>query len=157
MKYRGNKHIQCVVIPTPFTWFGCKYPHIKAESLHLNTSWLFYFLSPLWWCTEPKWRKLCQCPNICGPNCILQFSILLLCTFTLRQTQNHPGHPPFIALSQTMQSFAVVFGIEKAPLKAVWRIWLATASYWPESYLAQHRPISSSYSGVWQPAPAIHP
>ncbi len=25
--------MQTVVIPTPFTWFGCKYPQIKADSL----------------------------------------------------------------------------------------------------------------------------
>ena len=26
----------CIVTPTPFTLFGCKYPQIKAESLHLK-------------------------------------------------------------------------------------------------------------------------
>ena len=25
--------------------------------------------SPVWWCTEPKLWKLCQCPDIYGPNC----------------------------------------------------------------------------------------
>lgn len=35
--------------------------------------------------------------------------------------------------------------------KGIWQIWLATASYSPESYLAQHWPISSPYLGVWQP------
>ncbi len=29
-------HMQTVVIPTPFTWFGCKYPQIKADSLQLK-------------------------------------------------------------------------------------------------------------------------
>ena len=33
---RWKAHIKCVVIPTPFTWFGCKYPQIKAQSLHLK-------------------------------------------------------------------------------------------------------------------------
>ncbi len=28
--------MQTVVIPTPFTWFGCKYPQIKADSLQLK-------------------------------------------------------------------------------------------------------------------------
>jgi len=29
-------HIKCVVIPTAFTWCGCKFPQIKAESLLLK-------------------------------------------------------------------------------------------------------------------------
>ena len=33
---KWKAHIKCVVIPTPFTWFGCKYPQIKAQSLHLK-------------------------------------------------------------------------------------------------------------------------
>ncbi len=28
--------MQTVVIPTPFTWFRCKYPQIKADSLQLK-------------------------------------------------------------------------------------------------------------------------
>ena len=28
--------VENVAIPTPFTWFGCKYPQIKAECLHLK-------------------------------------------------------------------------------------------------------------------------
>ena len=33
---KWEAHIETVVIPTPFTWFGCKYPQIKAESLHIK-------------------------------------------------------------------------------------------------------------------------
>ena len=33
---KGGSHIKCVVIPTAFTRFGCKYSQIKAESLHLK-------------------------------------------------------------------------------------------------------------------------
>ena len=32
---KSGRHIT-VLIPTPFTWFGCKYPQIKAESLQLK-------------------------------------------------------------------------------------------------------------------------
>ncbi len=34
---KWEAHMQTVVIPTPFTWFGCKYPQIKADSLQLNS------------------------------------------------------------------------------------------------------------------------
>ncbi len=34
--YKWEAHMQTVVIPTPFTWFGCKYPQIKADSLQLK-------------------------------------------------------------------------------------------------------------------------
>ncbi len=33
---KWEAHMQTVVIPTPFTWFGCKYPQIKADSLQLK-------------------------------------------------------------------------------------------------------------------------
>ena len=33
---KWEAHIETVVIPIPFTWFGCKYPQIKAESLQLK-------------------------------------------------------------------------------------------------------------------------
>ena len=33
---KWEAHVETVVIPTPFTWFGCKYPQIKAESLQLK-------------------------------------------------------------------------------------------------------------------------
>ncbi len=32
---KWEAHMQTVVIPTPFTWFGCKY-QIKADSLQLK-------------------------------------------------------------------------------------------------------------------------
>ena len=32
----GGTYRNCCVIPTPFTWFGCKYPQIKAGSLQLK-------------------------------------------------------------------------------------------------------------------------
>ena len=35
---RQGPHIKCVGITTPFTRFGCKYPQIKAECLHLKHS-----------------------------------------------------------------------------------------------------------------------
>ena len=38
---KWEAHIETVVIPTPFTWFGCKYPQMKAES----TSCSFHFKS----------------------------------------------------------------------------------------------------------------
>ena len=44
-----------------FIWSGFKYPQIKTESLHLK-----HILS----CFISKWWKLCQYPNIYGPNCI---------------------------------------------------------------------------------------
>ncbi len=33
---KWEAHMQTVVIPTPFTWLGCKYPQIKADSLQLK-------------------------------------------------------------------------------------------------------------------------
>ncbi len=33
---KWEAHMQTVVITTPFTWFGCKYPQIKADSLQLK-------------------------------------------------------------------------------------------------------------------------
>ena len=33
---KWEAHIETVVIPTPFIWFVCKYPQIKAESLQLK-------------------------------------------------------------------------------------------------------------------------
>ncbi len=33
---KWEAHMQTVVIPTPFTWFGCKCPQIKADSLQLK-------------------------------------------------------------------------------------------------------------------------
>lgn len=30
---KWKAHLQIVAIPTAFTWFGCKYPQIKADSL----------------------------------------------------------------------------------------------------------------------------
>ncbi len=33
---KWEAHMQTVVIPTLFTWFGCKYPQIKADSLQLK-------------------------------------------------------------------------------------------------------------------------
>ncbi len=33
---KWEARMQTVVIPTPFTWFGCKYPQIKADSLQLK-------------------------------------------------------------------------------------------------------------------------
>ncbi len=33
---KWEAHMQTVVIPTPFTWFGCKYPQIKPDSLQLK-------------------------------------------------------------------------------------------------------------------------
>ncbi len=65
---KWEAHMQTVVIPTPFTWFGCKYPQIKADSLQLKHI-LFVSLNPLWWCIEPKMLELCRCPNIYGPDC----------------------------------------------------------------------------------------
>ena len=41
---KWEAHIQTVVIPTPFTYFECKYPQIKAESLQLKHI-LFHFKS----------------------------------------------------------------------------------------------------------------
>ena len=38
---KGRPRIKCVVIPTPFTQFVCKYPQIKAESLHLKHILIF--------------------------------------------------------------------------------------------------------------------
>ncbi len=57
---KWEAHMQTVVIPTPFTWFGCKY-------VNLNVSFIW---NPLWWCIEPKMLELCRCPNIYGPDCI---------------------------------------------------------------------------------------
>ncbi len=59
---KWEAHMQTVVIPTPFTWFGCKYPQIKADSLQLKHI--------LFVCIEPKMLELCRCPNIYGPDCI---------------------------------------------------------------------------------------
>ncbi len=33
---KWEAHMQTVVIPTPFTWFGCKYSQIKADSVQLK-------------------------------------------------------------------------------------------------------------------------
>lgn len=56
--------------------------------------------------------------------------------------------PPFTSWFQTMPCCAVLlFWGKKGSAKAVWRICLATASYWPESYLAQPWPISSPLLG----------
>ena len=33
---KGGLHMKCVVMPTPFSQLGCKYPQIKAESLQLK-------------------------------------------------------------------------------------------------------------------------
>ena len=63
---KWEAHIETVVIPTPFTWFGCKYPQIKAVSLHL----VCFISNPLWWCIEPKRWELCRCPNIYRPDCM---------------------------------------------------------------------------------------
>ncbi len=64
---KWEAHMQTVVIPTPFTWFGCKYPQIKADSLQLKH--ILFVSFPLWWCIEPKMLELCRCPNIYGPDC----------------------------------------------------------------------------------------
>ncbi len=40
---KWEAHMQTVVIPTPFTWFGCKYPQIKADSLQLKHILLISF------------------------------------------------------------------------------------------------------------------
>ncbi len=80
---KWEAHMQTVVIPTPFTWFGCKYPQIKADSLQLKHILFVSFIihpnpkppyslfvwNPLWWCIEPKMLELCRCPNIYGPDC----------------------------------------------------------------------------------------
>ncbi len=44
---KWEAHMQTVVIPTPFTWFGCKYPQIKAavDSLQLKHILLVSFES----------------------------------------------------------------------------------------------------------------
>ena len=57
---KWEAHIETVVIPTPFTWFGCKYPQIKAESLHIKHILFVSF--------QMRW-ELCRCPNIYGPDC----------------------------------------------------------------------------------------
>ncbi len=67
---KWEEHMQTVVIPTPFTWFGCKYPQIKADSLQLKHILFCFIWNPLWWCIEPKMLELCRCPNIYGPDCI---------------------------------------------------------------------------------------
>ncbi len=41
---KREAHMQTVVIPTPFTWFGCKYPQIKADSLQLKHILFVYIL-----------------------------------------------------------------------------------------------------------------
>ena len=33
---KWEAHLEAIVIPTPFPWFGCKYRQIKAESLHMK-------------------------------------------------------------------------------------------------------------------------
>ncbi len=67
---KWEAHMQTVVIPTPFTWFGCKYPQIKADSLQLKHIFFRFIWNPLWWCIEPKMLELCRCPNIYGPDCM---------------------------------------------------------------------------------------
>ena len=64
---KGGPLPKCLVIPTPFTWFGCKYIQIKAQSLHLKHI-LFHFKSIVAVYTAKLW-KLSQCPDIYGPNC----------------------------------------------------------------------------------------
>ncbi len=49
---KWEAHMQTVVIPTPFTWFGCKYPQIKADSLQLKH--ILFVSFELSWCIEPK-------------------------------------------------------------------------------------------------------
>ncbi len=42
---KWEAHMQTVIIPTPFTWFGCKYPQIKADSLQLKHIFSFHLKS----------------------------------------------------------------------------------------------------------------
>ncbi len=80
--------ITTVVIPTPFTWLGCKYPQIKADSLQLKHLVCFIW-NPLWWCIEPKMLELCRCPNIYGPDCICTVGTFSLgeCCFSVGGAQ----------------------------------------------------------------------
>ncbi len=65
---KWEAHMQTVVIPTPFTWFGCKYPQICWQSA-VKAHLVRFIWNPLWWCIEPKMLELCRCPNIYGPDC----------------------------------------------------------------------------------------
>ncbi len=52
---KWEAHMQTVVIPTPFTWFGCKYPQIKADSLQLKHILFGPLPNKLWygWMDKP--------------------------------------------------------------------------------------------------------
>ena len=41
---KWEAHIETVLIPTPFTWFGCKYPQIKAERIVSMSRYLWTWL-----------------------------------------------------------------------------------------------------------------
>ncbi len=55
---KWEAHMQTVVIPTPFTWFGCKYPQIKADSLQFKAHLVRFIWNPLWWLYRAKMFRI---------------------------------------------------------------------------------------------------
>lgn len=46
------------------TWWGCRYPQPKADSLLSNLTYTCFLLNSMCSNTEPNQHKLCHCPNI---------------------------------------------------------------------------------------------
>ncbi len=66
---KWEAHMTTVVIPTPFTWFGCKYPQIKLTVWQLTQSCRFIW-NHCGGCIEPKSFRLCRCPQYYGHDCM---------------------------------------------------------------------------------------
>ncbi len=57
--------------------YFCSTPWVKALRLHFNLILIVLFLILFWWHTELKLWKLCWCPNIYRPDCILAYITIL--------------------------------------------------------------------------------